>query len=102
MENNNCRNNRRLHRDRHSRIQLIQRAIQIPTITVIQIITTTITTTTTTTNNNISQTQLMETKEFVSTHKKVATKSVLAGFVATFIIIKVIKKLFSFKSKTCS
>lgn len=67
-----------------------------------KIITTTITTTTTTTNNNISQTQLMETKEFVSTHKKVATKSVLAGFVATFIIIKVIKKLFSFKSKTCS
>ncbi len=41
-----------------------------------------------TTTNNISHTQLMGTKEFVSTCKKVATKSVLAGFVATFIIIK--------------
>ncbi len=63
---------------------------------------TTTTTTTITTNNKILQTQLMETKEFVSTRKKVATKSVLAGFVATFMIIKVIIKLFSFKSKTCS
>jgi len=42
----------------------------------------------TTTTNNISQTQLMGTKEFVSTRKKVATKTVLSGFVATFIIIK--------------
>lgn len=51
-------------------------------------ITTIITTITTTTTNNISQTRLIETKEFVSSRKKVATKSVLAGFVATFIIIK--------------
>ncbi len=36
----------------------------------------------------------METKEFVSTRKKVATKSVLAGFVATFMIIKVIKIIY--------
>jgi len=68
--------------------------------TITKITTTTITTITT--NNKILQTQLMETKEFVSTRKKVATKSVLAGFVATFMIIKVIIKLFSFKSKTCS
>ncbi len=70
--------------------------------TITKITTTTTTTTTITTNNKILQTQLMETKEFVSTRKKVATKSVLAGFVATFMIIKVIIKLFSFKSKTCS
>lgn len=68
--------------------------------TITKITTTTITTITT--NNKILQTQLMETKEFVSTRKKMATKSVLAGFVATFMIIKVIIKLFSFKSKTCS
>jgi len=55
--------------------------------TKITTIITTITTITTTTNN-ISQTRLIETKEFVSSRKKVATKSVLAGFVATFIIIK--------------
>ena len=75
---------------------------KITTITKITTTTTTTTTTTITTNNKILQTQLMETKEFVSTRKKVATKSVLAGFVATFMIIKVIIKLFSFKSKTCS
>ncbi|WP_346874071.1 hypothetical protein [Clostridium sp. UBA5988] len=81
--------------------------VEITTITIIKTTkttkittitkTTTTTTTTITTNNKILQTQLMETKEFVSTRKKVATKSVLAGFVATFMIIKVIKKLFSFK-----
>ncbi len=75
--------------------------IKITTM-IITIITKTTKTTKITTINNISQTQLMETKEFVSTCEKVATKSVLAGFVATFIIIKVIKKLFSFKTKTCS
>lgn len=64
--------------------------------------TTTTTTTITTINNKVLQTQLIETKEFVSSRKKVATKSVLAVFVATFMIIKVIKKLFSFKTKTCS
>ena len=63
---------------------------------------TTTTTTITTINNKVLQTQLIETKEFVSSRKKVATKSVLADFVATFMIIKVIKKLFSFKTKTCS
>ncbi len=75
--------------------------ITITTI-IITIITKTTKTTKITTINSISQTQLMETKKFVSISEKVATKSVLAGFVATFNIIKVIKKLFSFKSKICS
>ncbi len=74
-------------------VKIITIIITKTTIIITTIITkttkiTTIITTITTTTNNISQTRLIETKEFVSSRKKVATKSVLAGFVATFIIIK--------------
>ncbi|WP_346886623.1 hypothetical protein [Clostridium sp. UBA4395] len=66
-----------------TKITKITTKITTTTITIITTITTI-----TTINNKISQTQLIGTKEFVSKRKKVATKSVLSGFVATFIIIK--------------